>query len=320
MNTIGSRFRQARHTLGFTQEQIANGLCDRSYISLFEQDKISPPVNLLILLADKVGLSLQSLVGNNSRVLSMQSQLLYLDDVTAKGNLGEVVSYLEQLWWDATRSHDMAVIRQICRRVGTLLASGTPDNLSWPTTMMMWLLDQGEREEALVLGYQIQHVLFGEKRWSSVVQWGKTLLSMPINDEVKIRIAIANGSALLHEENLKQAEQAYQDVVEMLGHLTHSSRNITIMGLAWTNHGLSAVHGSLQNWQQAYEEAQRANEIYTQLHSPMRWLALQNVGIIQGALGNRTSAYQTLSQCKEYWTKVSNFSNVADVENDLNMV
>ena len=110
MNTIGSRFRETRQAKGLTQAQVASGLCDRSYISLFERDKVSPPADLLTSLAERVSVPLEVLFGGVQTVGRARTQLLYLDDLIAKGDVARAYDYLEQLWWDAAQTDDIHVV------------------------------------------------------------------------------------------------------------------------------------------------------------------------------------------------------------------
>ena len=55
MNSLGSRLKAARLARGLTQQQLANGLATKGFISLVERDRISPSLPKLRLLADRLG-------------------------------------------------------------------------------------------------------------------------------------------------------------------------------------------------------------------------------------------------------------------------
>ena len=111
----------ARKAARLTQEQVAQGLCDRSYISLMEQDKVSPTMDLLVQLGQRVQIPIGELLGNPDLSAQAHSQLLYLDDLMDKGQTMEAYGYLEQLWWDATHAHDQRTTHEIYRRVQRIL-------------------------------------------------------------------------------------------------------------------------------------------------------------------------------------------------------
>ncbi len=54
---LGKLLRDKRKQQKLTQEQLATGICDRSYLSLLEHNKIVPPVDLLGQLLARLNLS-----------------------------------------------------------------------------------------------------------------------------------------------------------------------------------------------------------------------------------------------------------------------
>lgn len=316
--SMGARFRTARRALGLTQQQVAENLCDRSYVSLFEQDKVSPNADLVIQLANRVQISVEELLNLDRSSTRTRSQLLYIDDVVARGRIDTALEYMEQLWWDATVSHDMATVYELYERVQKLIQSGTVDeDSSWPTSMVMWLLTQDRREWAVNLGYQLQQRLFAQGKWQSAVHWGKTLLRISPPAELRIRIGVGTASALLRQGDLYQAERQYVDVLDWIPSRRGSPAPLAT---AWVHHGLSAVYGETNAWQKAHASAQKASAVYQHLRSPKYWLAMQNIGIIQGRLGNRRQALDILSKCNDYWAQVNNAFRVKDVQRDIELI
>jgi len=55
MNTLGSRLKAARIARGLTQQELANGLATKGFISLVERDRLTPSLPKLRLLADRLG-------------------------------------------------------------------------------------------------------------------------------------------------------------------------------------------------------------------------------------------------------------------------
>ncbi|WP_158246106.1 helix-turn-helix domain-containing protein [Sulfobacillus sp. hq2] len=314
---IGAKFRAARLALGLTQQEVSENLCDRSYVSLFERDKVSPPVELVVELAKRVKISVSKLLETADEPVRNRSQLLFTDDLVGHGQVNVALQQLEQLWWDAISGHDTALAYEIYHRVLRLINTGmTQVDVSWLTSSIMWLLGQGKNEWALHLGYQLQRILFERGQWQSAVSWGKTLMALAPPLDIRVRAGIGTASALLRQGDFYQAEQQYIDVLECI---PANFKIKTQPVAAFIHHGLSAVYGRTNAWQKAYTNADLAVATY---HKPSAeyWLAMQNVGIIRGQLGHRREALVILSKCEEYWIQAKDSSRVADLKQDLELL
>src|SRR3989442_14715520 len=62
MNSVGSRLKAARIARGLTQQQLANGVASKGFISLVERDRLNPSLPKLRLLADRLGQPLSHFV------------------------------------------------------------------------------------------------------------------------------------------------------------------------------------------------------------------------------------------------------------------
>lgn len=62
---LGDELRKAREAAGLTQEQLSFAAeIDRSYVSLLENNKKSPTVEMLFRVCDALGVSASSLIAN----------------------------------------------------------------------------------------------------------------------------------------------------------------------------------------------------------------------------------------------------------------
>jgi tetratricopeptide (TPR) repeat protein len=108
--SLGQRIRQLRQSRGLTQSELGGTQLSKSFISLLEKDRAHPSLDTLILLAQRLGSSVDSLLGQTGNLPEMIAQGLlvlarnairaqqfdkgtkYLEMVrfVAAGNLGEV--------------------------------------------------------------------------------------------------------------------------------------------------------------------------------------------------------------------------------------
>jgi tetratricopeptide (TPR) repeat protein len=65
---LGERIRQLRQSRGLTQEQLADGKLTKSFISLLERGTTRPSVNTLLLLAHRLGTSVDALLGSEGHL------------------------------------------------------------------------------------------------------------------------------------------------------------------------------------------------------------------------------------------------------------
>lgn len=66
--SLGSRIRQLRQARGFTQSQLGGPDLSKSFISLLEKDRAKPSVETLILIARRLGTSVDSLLGQTGNI------------------------------------------------------------------------------------------------------------------------------------------------------------------------------------------------------------------------------------------------------------
>lgn len=63
---IGQRIRETRHRNNLTQEELADGIISRTYLSLIEKGSVQPSTNVLIKLSERLNCSLNDLMSETS--------------------------------------------------------------------------------------------------------------------------------------------------------------------------------------------------------------------------------------------------------------
>lgn len=106
--SLGQRIRHLRQSRGLTQSELGGNELSKSFISLLEKDRAQPSLHTLILLAQRLGSSVDSLLGQAGNLPEMIAQGLL---VLAKGAIraqqfDKAAKYLEMVHFVAARQFD----------------------------------------------------------------------------------------------------------------------------------------------------------------------------------------------------------------------
>ncbi len=154
MSSFGSRVREARRRLGLTQRELADELCDRTYISFIERNKVSPSIDLAVQLAKRLHIDLADIAEEISESHSFQ----YLKIKSLIDMQEYLIAYelLEQYWWDAANSGNFIFMKKLTNLLMELFKNWSAPNSDWVEGMLLWLLDHNERTMAITLGATMQ--------------------------------------------------------------------------------------------------------------------------------------------------------------------
>lgn len=311
MQTLGAIIREARKRMGLTQAEVSQDLCDRSYLSHIEQDKIMPAFDLVVQLAERLRLNSLELFETTQRQNLHAFKMIRIDVLIKTQQMTEAHNSLEAAWWDAARTRDTVAIKEIAKRLPVLFWSNSFTSLGWPHALILWLVDNGLRNEAMEVGLAIQSHLFQSKKWSESAFLGRTLLTLNLEATYRARLALTTGSALIRSGNVQEAEVYYSDAQD-IGQVL-SRKDI----LARASHGLSAIYGSLGKLNEGLTEAQNAVDLYASPNTPLYWLAWQNVGILTGQIGKREKGINILKECCRFWKVQNDIARLGELANDL---
>ena len=308
MSSFGKQILDARRRLGISQDGLADGLCDRTYISLIERDKVSPSLDLAIRLADRLHIQIEGLTPQTSLGSFTLNKIRALME---RKEYEIVYELLEEYWWDAAYRGNVPLVRNMAAVLGEIIESMVDVDITWVNAMMLWLVDHSERHTAFSLGAVIQRSLFATERWVEAGVAGRVLLTLEPAHELSQRIAIATGSSLVRIQRFKEAEVYYKLALD-LWKPEHGT-----IGKAWVYHGLTATYGHQKQWDYALETALKADDIYCMTKSPLYWDALKNLGIVHREMGNRHDAHRSLHQCHTHWEQCGDTIKSGEILQEL---
>jgi transcriptional regulator with XRE-family HTH domain len=128
---IGERVRAARMALNMTQEELAGTTYSKSYISAVERGKMTPSFKALALLAERLGMTLSFLLGEESSKESQKTPEESLIDEEQIARLSKAERVLQQGRYEEA----IALFEQI----------GQKDQISWAHEQYAYFLADQER-------------------------------------------------------------------------------------------------------------------------------------------------------------------------------
>jgi transcriptional regulator with XRE-family HTH domain len=213
MNDLGERMRSLRRARGFTQQQLAEGLCDRSYVSQIEAGRVVPAAPVLHRLLERLGATWADM----DLPLESPAVDVGLDHVVAtvrrlarSGDPDRALELGTSAWW----SHAPAGMERVRRLTEALVA--LTDSLADPADAVPWLqaawalhLRDGRAAQAVQIGRRLQAVLVRSGRHREAVAVARTLLFILPPGADAAAILTSLGTALLAEAHAEEAEAVY---------------------------------------------------------------------------------------------------------------
>ncbi len=260
---LGVRIRQLRQVRGLTQSQLGGPDLSKSFISLLEKDRTRPSVETLVLIARRLGTSVDSLLGQ-------------------EGNIPELIaSGLLTLSGEAIRNRNFARAAKVLEFVEFLAAS--------------YGIEEARREQQLQAAQMAlenrvlaeawsatEAALQGSDRSKDLWRSGRALVLM---GWVKMRLREFPDAARLFEKALTVLRRARAG--------RDASRIDALIGL-----GSALIHtGKYQAAIRRYEEA-ASSEVATR-DAVFRGRALWGIGLAQRKLGNHDAARESLVKAKD---------------------
>ena len=278
MTTIGSRIHAARRAKHLSQAQLAQGICDRSYISQIEHDKVVPPAAVLYQLMRRLDLTWDDLgltadppehAGRVETLLAACRRLWRIGCVT------QAFTMATEVWWTEVQSGRVDRASRVSEFLLSLTDQVDPAMAAgWLHSALNLHLYRGSPVPHVVrVGRRLQQLWFALARYHEAAALARLLLALRPDSSDAVRILTGLGSAWLELDQREAAEDAYAKAA--------SAWQTTLGPVArgWPHHGLSAVHGLNAQWAAGQQEAMAACEFYQMGHSSLLPAVRVNLGL-----------------------------------------
>lgn len=277
---LGQRVRELRQTRGMTQEQLAGEELTKSFISLLERDKSSPSIETAALIAQRLGTSVDALLGSEGHVQEqVASGLLALSaDAARRRNLSHAAELLKaaeilvnlfplveagrelklQQAQLALEGREFDRARALAREVGTQ-AEQSKD--LWRSARAFTILG---------------HVDLKERKIPEAIQSLKQALTMlsqakASRDPARVEALILLGSALVYQGQYDDAIRRYNEAAQSQVASYHPilrGRALWGAGAAFRHLGeFAAAFEALQAARDIFEKSEELPDLVSVLHN-----------------------------------------------------
>jgi tetratricopeptide (TPR) repeat protein len=278
VTTIGSRIHTARRAKRLSQAQLAQGICDRSYISQIEHDKVVPPAAVLYQLMRRLDLTWDDLglaADPPERAGGVETLLAACRRLGRIGCVGQAFTVATEVWWTEVQSGRVDRASRVSEFLLSLTDQVDPGMAAgWLQSALNLHLYRGSPvPEVLRVGRRLQQLWFALARYHEAASLARLLLALRPDASDAIRILTGLGSAWLELDQREAAEDAYAKAASAW------QAALGPVARGWPHHGLSAVHGLNAQWMAGQQEAMAACEFYQMGHSSLLPAAQVNLGL-----------------------------------------
>ena len=95
--TLGQRIRKVRQARGMTLAQVAGGDFSRAFLNQVEMGRSQPSTRVLRVIATRLGMPIDYLVGGSSRLLDLERAVERAREALAQGQVDEAKAILDDL-------------------------------------------------------------------------------------------------------------------------------------------------------------------------------------------------------------------------------
>jgi transcriptional regulator with XRE-family HTH domain len=306
---IGDQLKRWREKRGYTQEELARGLFDRSYISQIESGRILPPLRTLELLCQKLDIPLSDLIGakedttgpNVRRARHLLSSGLRQRDVTQIYLAWEILS-------DAAVGED--VIRA-ARHVWKLDPEIDRVLYVLQRTALKILHEGYERDDGLELLVNLGNTYYRVNQYLNALSVYQTIIDLKPPTVIRMRVLSNIGSTTYAIGRFEDALDAYHGALEMAS----EQDNHDMLGRC--HHGLGIVYRALGDTQKGYHHTFRSMIYYGEGEPLKYYEALHNLGVLLAERGDYLQAEEFLTQCAQYYERAKAYALLGSVWEEI---
>lgn len=302
MDSLGQKIRQRRLEKGLTQGQLAEGLVSASAISQIESDKINPSYKLLCQLADRLEVSLDSFLADETEYLEHSTSHKLAQTFISAKEYANAVPILEKLL-AADDEPDLEVCKDLAtcylqlknhQAANELLEKVMNEALKENHSLdYLWALKQ-----LGLLYYNQNNISLAHHYWKKAHEFIQQTIVQDddldpfLHAEVTTNLAITYN----HLGNYEIATELFQKSQNLL------KNSSNLYHLAVNHFGLGKSYYEQKDYKTAEKHCQEAISIFKNLeHIRYSIEVKENYAILRGEHGHYQEALDLLNEClQEY--------------------
>lgn len=294
MTHFGQQLRRARRQKGFTQEQLADGLCDRSMVSRIESGAVRPPIDLIQQFAERLSMPqlMRGLIPANGSEPNMGLAPLYA--LMRRQEYDEAFRIGEALFWTLSDFGEIKAMQKVVAILGSIPAAPGRDRVSVLSALLYQLIARQQLSKAFDIGMELVHVAADAAQYDVIVTVARGLLSLQPHESIQAPLLVGLGTSYRRSGQTARAFNMYNmgKVVADAAQIRHEQ--------ARAMHGLSACYLEDKDYPKAAHAAEQASALY--LHGEaLYWSAQQNLGIAYLHTNRTSQGMDILERCGLFW-------------------
>lgn len=305
---LGRTLKVARKKLGYTQAQLAKGLCDRTTISRIESGALVPPLDLIEELCRRLSIPVPSTHGRVTELHAQPWTMAHFKDLVASRQYDAAFHVGETLFWSFNDFGAQKAMKEIADMVCDLPTSGAMDVLLVP--LLFQFIAAGDMANAFDIGFKLIRVQGLAGHHDAVVATTRGLIALHPEPKTRSALMTRIGTATRRLGRINEAI-SYYEYGQSLAEEHHQRHE-----LARSLHGLSACHLERCQYLQGYQAASNATHLYHD-DEDLLWLAMQNRAIALVGLNEVGRGADLLERCASHWEAANDQAALQSVYEDM---
>jgi len=322
--SLGHRIRQLRQAQGLTQSQLGQPELSKSFISLLEKDRTQPSLDTLLLISQRLGTSVDALLGQRGNIPAAVCQgLLALSREAVEAmRHDEAQRYLETVDFLATKYTLTDAIPEILLQQAQIALDQRAFDIALTKADSAYHAAEAQSDEwrvarsILTMGY----ISLRQREFPSAQAFfEKALLKLrrakASRDPARIEALIGLGTTLTRMGRYANAIRRYSEAARSDVAQHHPKlRGQSLWGIGWAERKL----GNLDTAKDFLLQAKDAFELAEDLSDLMR--VLHNVGQVLHEQGQSREALKHLHHAMRVADRMKSTANVAAMQTEIGRV